>query len=419
MTGVVEGGALVTFLTTAASTVGMAAYANVKTKGCFAGFFTKNTKKDGDWFKKSELLQGPLSMDAVKVRLGNAPAVSRGVQFNGEVLFLSSSESARGTMSPTVALGACNVSIKDAKIVVSPPSIPDIELTFANATEAQRWQKEFNEAVLVGPPQERIQELVDHTLRVEKHVADLRARSQKVFELEQHSKKLQKNLTLHKAGVSDEPRKSQAGGVLTAWFGSNAEAMNSEEKAKMMKELSERDAELKKAQGQNSKLKESIVESARSNGEVSLKWRSLVNQKIQRVKEGMAQDLARSQDLGIPQTPDYSRQRSAEAPLEEELRLYHLTPGEWRPDTNKEFEQRVKDVENQLAASRQSFQENLNANSGIRMQSALLPEKAASQESSNAGPRPFRTLEERILSHQSQVYQDCDVLQEAFKSQFV
>ena len=39
-------------------------------------------------------------------------------------------------MSPTVALGACNVSIKDAKIVVSPPSIPDIELTFANAAEA-------------------------------------------------------------------------------------------------------------------------------------------------------------------------------------------------------------------------------------------------------------------------------------------
>lgn len=104
---------------------------------------------------------------------------------------------------------------------------------------------------------------------------------------------------------------------------------------------------------------------------------------------------------------------------------------------SREFEQRYEDAESQLAFSRQSYQaEKLRANcTGFRLQTDLVSGKEAftahlgeftNTDKSTIGPllsmapsNTFRNLEERIRSHQLQVYQDCDVLEQALKTQVV
>jgi len=277
MTGVLELGAVSCLSLTASSTLGAASFSNFKR--CYEGLFKKKPRHHQNRHHLEpphhpELLQGPLRQDGVKVKVGSQSLGKQGVEFNGEILSVSSA-SASATLAPVMALGDCEVSVNRDRVVISPPSIPTAELTFGSPEEAKMWADQFKEAVLVGPPQDRIQELIAHSMRVEKHVNDLRARSEKVSQLEEQSKKLKKHLALERAGMGGgEPpaRSSSTATVLAGWLTrANTADLSDDERQKLENELQQRQEELVKTKSFNEKLTSKIVEHARTDHSVALK----------------------------------------------------------------------------------------------------------------------------------------------------
>jgi len=429
MSGVFELCAVGTFSISAASTLSLSGYAHIKM--CLEGLVKKKPKHQQknhhlDAPHQKELLDGPLKKEGVPVKLDNTSIGKRGVEFNGEILFISSSSS--GKLAPAMALGACDIVVKDSKVAIQPPAIQKTELTFANAAEAQQWAKEFNEAKLVGPPQERIQELILHSMRVEKHVSDLRARSEKVAQLEEHANKLKSKLKMQKAGLADEPSSARAetSSVLSAWFRAGTTSRpDDKEKARLNLELQKSREEFEKAQRLNKSLRGSIVENARTNHEVALTWRRFVNGKIAQYKDQMERQSSSGRDLTAPdEVLDCDPQPEPKLAAQQKPPFANVNQSAQQAKQSpfsRDFDQRFKDVENQLALSQRSYQEE-------KVMDNALAEKQVytTQLAFNSTDRPkfepllsTRTLEERIRSHQSQVYQDCDALQQAFKARMV
>lgn len=441
MTAILELAAVSTFTCTAASTLGLTGYAHFKP--CIEGYFKKVPRHQQKNHPlepphHDKLLAGPLRHKGVQVTLNGSSVGKRPIEFNGEILFMGSS--AGGALQPTLSLGACDVKVTGAKVVAAPPSLPTVGLTFTNQEEAQQWSKEFMETALVGPPQDRIQELITHSMRVEKHIADLRSRSEKVSELEKQNKKLKKDLKLVKCGFGDNDNaapKQGTSSMLASWLMSGQN--NSAEQQKLNDELKVRHAEMESA---NRKLRERMAEQARSNNPTMERWRNLVNQKILRQKEleEMRGSLPSTSD---PASAQCSYRDPKLEPAEQSFAIGRAfsarKSGSARSgpesDSNKdvltqEFEQWFMNVESRLEYCRQSFleekcradytgalvqtpaPENVGAAMNIRQQSKLdyfgtLPDTR------------FQSLGERIRSHQTQVSQDCDVLQQTLKAQLV
>lgn len=436
MSGVLEAGFVTTFACTAAGTLSASAYAN--TSALFRQRTQLREEEDGSdrnnndgalhpdqFIARKEKRQGPLKQDGVRVKLDNSSVGMRGVEFNGEILFVSDSEN--GPLVPAMALGACNVGMNGCSVTATPASLPPVELTFSNPAEAKSWAKEFKEAVLVGPPQERIQELIIHSMKVEKHVADLRARSERVAELETHTQKLKNFLKIPKAGLAEDadPQAPTASLILSNWLGGGTanQEDHAAEKERLANELQQRHVELERAQSFHTSLKTKIVEHARTNHVVAMRWRNLVNARMQQEKE--QSDIASSEatarkELTARTATDESFASPKVANGSGAIPESSCTVFAQQDFLSTDFLQRLKAMESQLSFYRQGAasmpeKENFNYgdNDGMDKASPL------SRRSGEEQMPTTQTLEERIRSHQLLVYKDCDVLQQAFKSQLV
>lgn len=431
MTGVLELGAVTLFVGTSVSTLGLSSYAHAKQRGtgCFQGLFTKKPIHQRqnthhlDPPHQTKLLEGPLRKDGVQVKLNRTLVGKQDVQFNGEILFIG--DSAKGVVPvPAIALGACDVKVYESRVVATPLAIPSVEITFESPEEAQRWATEMKEGALLGPSHDRIQELILHSIRVEKYLIDLRARTTKVAKLEQSHRTLRQHIAHHMGGKPDESttenRRSSTAGVLSSWFGANSSGGDPEAMQKLTEELHERHNEVENQKKLNRQLTQKVVENARTDGIVASRWRYLVNAKVRQSESQsgpppqtpqLDEVAPEIQDL-LPSSPSISQSSQAQ-----------LTPKVAPSD----FEQRFQDAENQLALYRQRFQdeklrsgcpsarmpiapgvgkEALTAHLGLQFTKT---DKLLSMAPSTT----FKSLEERIRDHQLQVLQDCDVLQKS------
>jgi len=480
MTAILELAAVSTFTCTAASTLGLSGYAHAKP--CLAGIFKTGPRHHDkthqlDAPHHAELLAGPMTHKGVQVKMNGSTCGKKPIKFNGEILFVGSA--ATGELEPALALGNCDVKITGSKVFAEPAPLPTIELTFDSESQAQLWAKELSESAMVGPPQDRIQELILHSVKIDKHLLDLRSRSEKVSELEIQNKKLKKDLKLVKCGF-DGPEPIQKQGtstLLAAWLSGSGSA----EQEKLKADLQAKTEEMEKAAALNGKLKDKIKTGI--DNPVKTKWITLVNRYVAEMKEmdrgpesspESTEPSARPsfRDPQIPQTQSssqmpsgrgFSARNQAEGSARSSARNPPSQfPGVQQDPVDENFQKWFMNVESRLTSmeySRTGTSEERGRSdyTGLllqtqtpatpsapesvddtfrfsqRSQQYSLPSQRSQQYSLNSqrsqpdnldffaavSESRFRSLEERILSHQHQVSQDCDVLQQTLKVQFV
>lgn len=413
MTGVLEVGAVGALTAVGASSLGIVFTG--QSKPCFQGLFTRTPphqvkKHYLDPPHHGVLSKDPLAKKDVRVKLGEASLGQRRLEFNGEILAISSSADANSSLAPAMALGACDVNVAGSKVVASPPTLPTIELKFSTAEEAQCWADEFTEASKRKPPPDRIQDLMLHSLQIDKYMKDLRERMSKVSILEQQSKKLKNILVKHRAGMDSPERRTSVGSALVSWMGHGAHdeeegRLNMElERLMYEDEMEKMSKEHEKAKSLSRKMTASIVEHARTNPEIALNWRRMVNKKLQQVADREQQQLQQSGEV-----QENKRGRAeASSDVMSQPKVNQVMP-------LQDFQKRLEDAENQLAVSRQSFlEERLRANcTGNCSQSNVVSGSPLGEYTNTT----FRILEERIRSHQLEVNQECDMLQQALQIQ--
>lgn len=423
MTALVELATVTTFVGTAASTMGLCGISNAHAS-CMEGVFKKKQKAlhyekqhhlDPPHYE--ELIAGPMKNKEVAVSLNQSSIGKRAIEFNGEILSMSSASG--GPLAPAMALGGCDIRVEESRVLAVPPRIPIIELKFASPAEAQRWGTEFKEAAGLGPSHERIQELIHHTTRIHSHVADLRERAAKVDKIQGDQAKLKKSLIKARSGVEAAQLADASSSVIGSLFRSythDVHKADGEDPDKLHKELDN--------------AKSSIIKH---------KWQSLST----RLKEYHADEDEAEEDNGAeletcdesngltdpnptvqpPPPPSAARvfEYQQQAPQECHTTLDSLS---------QDFQLRLQDVEQQLLLSRQCFQEELFSSYGVGVAGQIaqasgtlagtvpLQNLTNTREANNGGltvKQTVMSLEERIRNHQLQVYQDCEVVQQAFK----
>lgn len=184
MAGVAELGAMATMACSATSSLGLAAY----------GHIMHGKERDKNHVvDKCHRHEGPLRKEGVRVSVDHIPTGRKGLEFNGEVLCITSDDG-KQELVPAITLGGADVKVEGMRVIIKPPVLSTIVLDFPNKQDAEKWSSEMSEAIKVGAPHERIQELLMHSLRVEKHIADLRNRAATATNLQKENKKIQKQL---------------------------------------------------------------------------------------------------------------------------------------------------------------------------------------------------------------------------------
>lgn len=266
MTGIVEAAAITAMTCTATATLSLAGYANVHT--CTDGIFKKRAPHSQNHHLEPPhhptLHHGPMVQAGVAVRLNDKSIGTRKVQFNGEILSMNDEH---GNMVRKMALGATAVKVNGNRVVVTPGPSPTLDFTFPNQDTAQKWATEFKDAGLVGGPEERIHELISHSVNVHKHLKDLRGRAEKSTQHAKEIQKLKKQMSLSKIGLAgaeaDEPKRV-ASSALTSWFApraaSSAGPASSDELAKLNEELQHDRDLIEKAKAQEEFMKAKLGE---------------------------------------------------------------------------------------------------------------------------------------------------------------
>jgi len=434
------------FTMSAASTLTAAGYANIKP--CLAGVFKPKGKKAEDLEpdRREELLVGPMKKEKTEMKLNNSSMGKNTVEFNGEILSVIASD---GSLKSTLALGGCTVKVKGTTVTATPPAIPTVELAFANPEEAKKWAAEFNEAAALGPPQERIDHLISTSLMAEKHIKDLRARSAQLSLVEKQNARFKKELgTFKKMGPEDESgggilHKKSTAQLLSGFFAGGGGAAGAQETQEMNEKLQNQMHSMENAQEEVKRLKRQMVEHVKYQ-EQAKKWHSIVDSLMLLHKDESAEgqedpnsiNVAPATDIDtcIEPTPNVQQEQSyAGGRADIKQAASESDPGR--------FGQSVNDITSQYKIPEQRFQEqNVVAD---RMQNSpqfdvsrvsVAQEQVRSDivsqvdtivqtlqrpqlEFWNAVPSNFKSLEERIRSHQLQVNQDCDLLQQALKAQ--
>lgn len=484
MTAFMELGATSAFVCTAATTLGIGGYANSRV--CIERMCEKKSRHHTrghhlDPPHHDELVSHPFRKEDMPVKISGTPVGSRDVEFNGEILSIA--PSAAGSPEPALALGGCNIRVNDCRVVATPHAVPSIELTFPNSQEAQQWAKEFKEASLVGPPQKRINELIDHSLKVEKHVVDLRKRAARAHEIDQANTALKKQLKLAKCGFgsAEEGTGSQFTKTLTWISGSS-------ERKKLQEELEHQREELEHAHQSEQKLKSRVADHARQDSVAGAKWRAMAMEllklhpdevfddaavevvdaidsgilepKVQEATEvgslepkanqakprdreetriaevgplmeapKLLEDSERPQDVTKLDDPpsslalepkfDPKRERKLSSPDKSPVAPSRVVARQSAQENENKherlaqaIEQRFKEIESRLAYSRQTVEAQLRAEQNGATLALQDENRAVAAPQVNA----FKSLEDRIRSHQMIVNQDCDVLQYAMKA---
>lgn len=404
MSGLIEMGVIVTGVAGACSattTLGIATYAHRKT----AHLRANNNHVPVDVTQKSSV-DGPLRTEGVQVIIDKVSLGKRGIEFNGEILFVASDD---GSLSSAMAVGAADVQIDRNRVTVVPPSLPTLELTFPSRADALEWAKELEEARLVGPPQERIQELITHSVDVEKHIQDLIGRAQSSEDLEKRNEKLRRDLGLSNEACSASSSSRRWFSPSIPWFASDDHGDDHVDILKM--QVEEHRMNHEKATALADDLRRKMSE------HISPEVHDAVHEEMQLHRK----ESSRAMDEVV----ELRRQVDELAPLvsggEANLTQIRQVLHGRRQKLAADFAQRYKDVQMQLAISNQKVrEEKVRADFRTSHVQSLLQEKrallarieeikntrATSCAASTDGSRqqqPSQSVEEIVLANHEQL----------------
>lgn len=325
----------------------------------------------------------------MRVRSGNASLGKRGIEFNGEVLFITGAGEDE-PLAPAMALGGCDVRVEtsESRIIAVPPAIPTVELVFPTATEAIDWANDFQQGASVGLPHERIQELITHSIAVEKHVDDLRKRAHRVHKMEELNKKLKRDLGYKKAGIRDCTAPHKEHGLLSVFrqvsdgqgevvSDTNGNGRRHRSTFPFMSQgdnvqdlhmqLRQQKDDVEKAQAMAEELKR------RMEDHISPEAHAAVHAEMRQHKA----DIEKSQEEAaqLRRQMDQMHQRAVEGASSSSAQPTKLQHAVREEQLVSQFEDKLKDVQNQLSQSHLSLQEEKQ-----RMETAITTEEALRKE---------------------------------------
>lgn len=360
MSGVIDLAVVASMACTASTTMSLAGYSHFATcpRPNSNRAIVVRTRQDG-----------PLKKEGVQVLIDSAVVGKRSIEFNGEVLFVAA---ANGALAPAMALGSADVEVLGNRIDVVPPAVPTIEITFPTETMAQDWGAEFKESVTMGPPHDRIQELILHSVLVEKHMADLCGRAQGIEDLEKRNKKLKKEL-----GLPDGNATNFTQGTGSSWFTSSSYCQPTEEDTLKDQVLEFRDKS-ERAQALAEDLRRKAAEHVHPDVHQAAHDKMQQHkEECTRAKDEVTKLQVRVDELtpascGAQGQPSQGSTHVTEANLQQAVKQLEIR----RTHLANDFAQRYKDVQMQLAASNRQVQdERTRADSRAALVQSLTQEK--------------------------------------------